>query len=73
VADITYPYTQITATFGEMESIALTIYSNGDNGPEGTDLDSVVAVVRAYLEGLPSISETFGYRNEVTQTPLAET
>lgn len=68
MAEISYPYTRVTATYGDLQSVGITISSEGDGGPEGTDLNSVVAVVRAYLEGLDGIDNTVAYRTELVQT-----
>ncbi|MFE3858445.1 hypothetical protein ACFXPN_45865 [Streptomyces griseorubiginosus] len=63
MADVSYPYAQINASYGDLQSVGFVIYSDGDNGgPEGTDLNSVVAAVRAYLEGLEGVRRTVASR-----------
>jgi hypothetical protein len=71
MADVSYPYAQINASYGDLQSVGFVIYSDGDNGgPEGADLNSVVAAVRAYLEGLDGIGGTVASRMDLQNTQL---
>jgi hypothetical protein len=71
MADVSYPYAQINASYGDLQSVGFMIYSDGGNGgPEGTDLDSVVAAVRTYLEGLEGVGGTVASRTALVSTQL---
>ncbi|NEB00634.1 hypothetical protein [Streptomyces sp. SID13726] len=71
MADVPYPYTQVNASYGDMQTVAFVIYGGGDdNGPAGTDLNSVVAVVRTYLESLEGIGGTVASRTDLRNTEI---
>ncbi|MFJ6386456.1 hypothetical protein ACIQJT_02485 [Streptomyces sp. NPDC091972] len=71
MADVMYPYAQVNASYGDLQTVGFIIYGSGDdNSPAGTDLNSVVAVVRAYLEGLEGIGGTVASRIDLHNTEL---
>jgi len=71
MADVSYPYAQINASFGDMQTVGIVLFQNGsDGGPEGTDLDSLVAAVRTYLEGLEGVGATVASRMDMRSTEL---
>lgn len=58
-----YPYATVSAFYGDLESVTITVSGQTDGSP--ADFDTVVGVVKTHLEGLTGVTST-----EVTRVAL---